>query len=452
MANLPQRISEMDPVQKGFWVPNRVWATVEYFVPLRKEMIRRKKEKLLPPMCDAMKDFIKWVDNNKHYKTELEDMLLEVGKFIRDKSPEVLEEIAEDGDYTKVMRLPDLYQHLNVIINTSPSFNETMMVGTPMNGLLAIAMGTETGCKLFHDMTFNEQFKKVLDSWNTYLKSSESLGKLDINDPEKEGSWISLEAHDAGVWTDMEYDPKKPAFGYDSWNSFFTRPFKDQEKDRPFLGDPNEVVNIGCETTPWEYQNNVAFSSEYRIKEMPYSLVKIFGDDAYWAEQFAGGQVYQGFLSATHYHRWNAPITGRIVRSWVEPGTYFAQRPGQGEVPGTWEGTESQPYLSEVATRAIFIMEHDKFGYIAMVCVGMVEVSTCLILKDYQVSEGAKPKNITRGEHIGQFEFGGSTHLLIFQKDKAKLAIWAENAAKFRNLAAPIQMGSVIATLPQQVK
>jgi phosphatidylserine decarboxylase len=244
----------------------------------------------------------------------------------------------------------------------------------------------------------------------------------------------------------MVYDPNIRAYGYDSWNSFFIRHFK--KGARPFKGDPETVVNIGCETTPWEYQNNVAYSSEFWAKEMPYSLVDILGGDKEWAEKFTGGQVYQGFLSATHYHRWSAPIDGKIVRSWVQPGTYFAQRPGQGEVPGTWEGTESQPYLSEVAARAIFIMEHERFGYIAMICIGMVEVSTCHINKECIVDKGAAPVKIKRGDDIGHFEFGGSTHAMIFQKDKAKLAIWAENASKFRNLAAPIQMGSVIATLP----
>ncbi|MGD8777658.1 MAG: phophatidylserine decarboxylase associated domain-containing protein [Ignavibacteria bacterium] len=446
MKNVSLKIAEMDPVQKGFWVPNRVWVTTEYFIPLRKELIKRRREGLLPALSPVMEEFKNWVDNNPVYKEKLTAMLIEVGLFIKTTNPEIIKEIAEDGDYTKVMTLNDLYDHLNIIITTSPSFNETVMVGTPMNGLLAIAMGTKTGGILFHDMIFNEQFKKVLDAWNTYLKSSDSLDKLDINDPEKEGSWISLEAHDAGVWTDMVYDPNKPAYGYDSWNSFFIRPFQDGA--RPFKGDPQTVINIGCETTPWEYQDNVALSAEFWAKEMPYSLVDILGGDKGWAEKFEGGQVYQGFLSATHYHRWSAPVDGKIVRSWVQPGTYFAQRPGQGEVPGTWEGTESQPYLSEVAARAIFIMEHEKFGYIAMVCIGMVEVSTCHINPEYVVGEGDEPVEIKRGNDIGHFEFGGSTHAMIFQKDKAKLAIWAENAVKFRNLAAPIQMGSVIATLP----
>ena len=446
MNTMSIKITEMDPVQKGFWVPNRVWVTEEYFIPLRKELIARKRENRLPALSQAIVEFKNWVGSNPEYKFKLEAMLVEVGFFIKTINPKILEEIAEDGDYTKLMTLEDLYDHLNVIITTSPSFNETVMVGTPMNGLFAIAMGTKTGGILFHDQTFNEHFKKVLDAWNRYLKSSDSLHKLDIKDPEKEGSWISLEAHDAGVWTDMVYDPDKHAYGYDSWNSFFIRHFK--EGVRPFKGDPGTVVNIGCETTPWEYQYNVALSAEFWAKEMPYSLVDILGGDKDWAEKFVGGQVYQGFLSATHYHRWSAPIDGYIIRSWVQPGTYFAQRPGQGEVPGTWEGTESQPYLSEVAARAIFIMEHKKFGYIAMVCIGMVEVSTCHINDKFKVPEGKEPVKIKRGDDIGHFEFGGSTHAMIFQKDKAKLAIWAENATKFRNLAAPIQMGSVIATLP----
>jgi len=114
----------------------------------------------------------------------------------------------------------------------------------------------------------------------------------------------------------------------------------------------------------------VALSTNFNVKEMPYSLIDVLGDDEAWAETFKGGQVYQGFLSATHYHRWSAPLTGKIVRSWVQPGTYFAQRPSQGEDEGTWEGTESQPYLADVAARAIFILEHESFGHVAMVCAG----------------------------------------------------------------------------------
>ena len=172
-----------------------------------------------------------------------------------------------------------------------------------------------------------------------------------------------------------------------------------------------------------------------------------FGGQRQWAKLFECGQIYQGFLSATHYHRWNSPLDGTIVRSWVQPGTYFAHRPGQGEDIGTWEGTESQPYLGQVATRAIFIFKHELFGYVALICIGMVEVSTCVIEpSNLMVDEGSDPVNITRGSEIGHFEFGGSTHMMIFQKDRAILEDWAVNAIKHQKDPKPTPMGSIIAT------
>ena len=131
----------------------------------------------------------------------------------------------------------------------------------------------------------------------------------------------------------------------------------------------------------------------------------------------------------------------------MQPGTYFAQRPRQGEDQGTWEGTESQPYLGHVAARAIFIFKHPACGYVALICIGMVEVSTCVIAPStYLVDEGADPVAVERSAEIGRFEFGGSTHVMIFQKDRVRLEEWARNAVAHQNDKKPTRMGSVIAT------
>ncbi len=442
-------VEQLDPIQMGFWMPSRAWATKRYLVPLRRELAERLRVGTLPALTPVMTDFKQWIEDNSIYRMWVHKMLNEANAFmvlLRIFDPEAICDISKDGDFTGVLRYNELFLHLNVIITTSPGFNETAMVGTPMNGLLAVSMGTPSGVALFHDATFNAQFKTVLNAWNAFLKSGQSLDKLDITAPEKPGSWISKAAHEAGVWTDMVQHPHEPAYGYDSWNSFFIRPFVPGA--RPFHGEADRVVNIGCETTPWQYQTPVRKTDAFWIKAMPYSLLDLFGGDEALADTFAGGQIYQGFLSATHYHRWRAPLRGKILRSWVEPGTYFAQRPGQGEGQGTWEGTESQPYLGHVAARAIFVMEHDAFGMVAMICIGMVEVSTCYITPAYAVPEGAPAVAIERGDPIGHFEFGGSTHAMIFQKDRAVLEDWAVNAVALRDRKTPIKLGTVIATLP----
>jgi phosphatidylserine decarboxylase len=438
-------LDNTDPIQMGFWAPNRVWATAKYLMPLRAHIAAKKAAGTLAPLQPAMQDFKNWVTDDSIYRMWVNAMIEQSNAFVAGLPEKIRKEIKADGDVDWIDGYDSFFQILNEIITTSPSFNTTAQVGTPMNGFLAVAMGTEAGAALFHDMVFNEHFKTILDAWNTFLKSSPSLDKLDINEPEKPGSWISKAAHEAGVWTQMVHDPKKQGYGFDSWNSFFIRKFVPGA--RPFLGNPVTQVDIGCETTPWQYADGLSLESKFWVKDMPYSLLDLFGGQQQWAKLFVGGQAYQGFLSATHYHRWQAPLDGELVRSWVQPGTYFAQRPGQGEDQGTWEGTQSQPYLGQVAARAIFVFKHPTCGYVALICIGMVEVSTCVIEPStFIVADGADPVRITRGTEIGHFEFGGSTHMMIFQKDRVRLEEWARHAVEHRNDKNPTKMGSVIAT------
>ncbi len=432
------------PLQMGFWLPNRIWATAKYLVPLRKLIDGKRKSGTLKPLIPEVKEFKAWVTGHSVYRMWVNSMIEQANDFIKNNTtPKEQKEIEKDGDVLWLPHFDALFETINEIIITSPSFNNTAQVGTPLNGLLAVAMATEAGVALFHDTTFNEQFKKVLNAWNRFLKSKTSLDKLDIKNPEKEGSWISTAAWNAGVWTDMEFNKNKPGYGFDSWNSFFIRKFVSGA--RPFKGSGKDIC-IGCETTPWEYAKDIKRESNFWIKDADYSLLDLFAGDDKWAKLFEGGQLYQGFLSATHYHRWNCPMDGKIVRSWVQPGTYFAQRPAQRENQGTWEGTESQPYLGHVAARAVFIFQHPVCGYVALICIGMVEVSTCVMENKYKVKEGAKPVPVKKGVEIGHFEFGGSTHAMIFQKDKVKLEKWALDAVKHRNDPNPTPMGTVIAT------
>lgn len=437
-------LEEAGPIQMGFWVPNRVWATAKFLIPLRDHIAEKRRDGTLAPLQPVIQEFKSWVVSHSVYRMWVESMIDQSNAYVLGLDEATREKIRGDGDVVWIEGFDAFFEILNEIVTTSPSFNDTAQVGTPMNGFLAVSMATEAGTALFHDTTFNQQFRKVLDSWNTFLKSSASLDKLDVSDPEKPGSWISAAAHAAGVWDQMVQAPDKPGYGYDSWNSFFLRQFLPGA--RPFLGNPATDVNIGCETTPWQYQNDVKLESKFWVKDADYSLLDLFAGQRQWANLFAGGHVYQGFLSATHYHRWRAPLDGTLVRSWVQPGTYFAQRPDQGENEGTWEGTDSQPYLAHVAARAIFIFHHETVGYVALICIGMVEVSTCVIEPStFIVEEGTEPVPVTRGTEIGHFEFGGSTHMMIFQRDRVSLEDWAVNAVQHQNDAKPTPLGSIIA-------
>jgi len=127
-------------------------------------------------------------------------------------------------------------------------------------------------------------------------------------------------------------------------------------------------------------------------------------------DQFVGGTVYQAFLSATNYHRWHSPVAGRIVRAFLQEGTYYSEADSEGT--DAVEPTNSQSYLAHVAARAIILIQADDpvIGLVAFVPVGMVEVSSCMI--DSNVTPGY---HVSKGEELGYFQFGGSTYCLVFR-------------------------------------
>ena len=69
-------------------------------------------------------------------------------------------------------------------------------------------------------------------------------------------------------------------------------------------------------------------------------------------------------------------------------------------------------FLTATATRAVIFIEADnpKIGLMCFMAVGMAEVSSCEIT----VKEGQR---IGKGDELGMFHFGGSTHCLIFRPD-----------------------------------
>lgn len=127
------------------------------------------------------------------------------------------------------------------------------------------------------------------------------------------------------------------------------------------------------------------------------------GDES--VEQFVGGTVYQAYLDAHSYHRWHSPVAGTVRRAYVRDGTYYSEAEPQGE-------DASQGYLAHVAARAIFVIEaaDPTVGLMALVLIGMGEVSSCVIRPEMRPG-----RRVRKGEEIGHFQYGGSSHCLVFR-------------------------------------
>ncbi|KAJ5273830.1 hypothetical protein N7478_008955 [Penicillium angulare] len=380
-----------------------------------------KKDGQLHPVIQEFKDMI---ENNTRVYMLLEGMFAEVPKkkpYRQDPTghPEI-------RDYHHFLRI------LNHMLTTAPSWTDKShrvgLVGLPINAVLDWPMGTPSGYAAFLDPEINAMLKKILNAWGEFLRSPESAyvlnntsdgwfgetGHRDLTAVAKIGPTAAetLEFHEM-----FHCDPSAPNYGFKSWDDFFTRLFRDGM--RPIAEPDNDrVLANACESKPYRLVHNVKGRDTFWIKSQPYSVLDMLGHDQY-AQQFVGGTVYQAFLSALSYHRWHSPVSGKITKAFVIDGTYYSEplfegvgnpEPHSQDIDIAGQVT-SQGYITATATRAVIFIEADEpaIGLMAFIGVGMAEVSTC----DITVKEG---QHIAKGDEIGMFHFGGSTHCLLFRK------------------------------------
>jgi phosphatidylserine decarboxylase len=194
--------------------------------------------------------------------------------------------------------------------------------------------------------------------------------------------------------------------------AFFTR--KLQPLARPVASpDDDGVIANACESKVYNFVRGAKLRDRFWAKGQPYSILDMLAYDPL-AQQFEGASIYQAFLSALSYHCWHAPVSGVVKRAFVKDGTYFSE-------PLTMHGRNvhidsrgisiAQGYLTALATRAVIFIEADNpaIGLMAFVGIGMDEVSSCEIT----VREG---QHVKKGDEIGVFHYGGSSHCLLFRK------------------------------------
>ncbi|KAI8821657.1 Phophatidylserine decarboxylase-domain-containing protein [Fimicolochytrium jonesii] len=382
-----------------------------------------KNPKPLHPVIQEFKDLI---DNNTRLYLLFSGMFEEIPK----KQPYTMD---PSGNHKQVRDYEHMLQVLNHILTVAPHWNDKSqkvgMVGTPIGAVLDWPMGTPSGYAAFLDPEVNKMLKKVLNEWGRYLTTEESAAVLG-ND---QFGWFSEHGkHDLEITANLGEenaaarkkfedlfvcDPSAKYHGYKSWDDFFTRQFR--EGARPVASpDDDDVIANACESKPYNVSKNVQARDRFWNKGQQYSVLDMLAHDPL-AEKFIGGTVYQAFLSALSYHRWHAPVSGTVKKAYVVDGTYYSEPlfEGVGDPNGDHHDIDirqesiSQGYLTATATRALIFIESDnpRIGLMAFLGIGMVEVSTCEIT----VKEGQKVK---KGDQIGMFHFGGSTHCLMFRK------------------------------------
>ena len=183
---------------------------------------------------------------------------------------------------------------------------------------------------------------------------------------------------------------------YRSFNDFFTRRLRPGA--RPLQGGQNTLVSP-CDGLLSVFP--ISPVSRFEIKGSAYTLQDLL-QDGEAAQTFQGGLCLVFRLTPSHYHRYTFPCDGEILQTRRIPGIYHTVRPGALE----------KVKVFRTNTREWALLKTD-FGLICQMEVGAMLVGRIANAK----TRGA----FTKGDEKGFFEFGGSTIVLLMQKDALDL-------------------------------
>lgn len=192
---------------------------------------------------------------------------------------------------------------------------------------------------------------------------------------------------------DMEgYEEKR----YRSFNDFFTR----KRVAKPADGMPGHLASP-CDGYLSVYP--VDGEKTYHIKNVEYSLEELLGSRML-ADRFSGGRCLIFRLTPQDYHRYCYACDGTRIKSGILPGVLHCVRP---------TAYTSVPVFVQ-NSREYTVLRTDLFGTVVQ-----MEIGALLVGKIHNYHGRCKVK---KGQEKGFFEFGGSTVLILVEKDRLELA------------------------------
>ncbi len=212
-----------------------------------------------------------------------------------------------------------------------------------------------------------------------------------------------------------------PRGGFKSFNQFFTRELKPSAHARPIAEPDDDSILVASADSEINFiESDLLLTTELNIKSRQINVKDLLHNSKY-AAHFVGGTAVSCVLMPNSYHHYHAPATGKIVESREVQGIYNGIMDGD-DWFNKWNVGESTTDFSifEDFHRAYFIIETKKYGYVALVPVGLNTISalfsSMINHRSTMVPPGASPVGVKKGDELGHFAYGGSLNIMMFQK------------------------------------
>ncbi len=185
---------------------------------------------------------------------------------------------------------------------------------------------------------------------------------------------------------------------FKNFNDFFTRKLK--EDTRPIDTCFNTVISP-ADGKILAYPD--IGNSDFIIKGFRFD-VSSFLDNPVLAQKYLDGALLIIRLAPVDYHRFHFPVSGNLTSNIKIEGDYYSVTPF---------ALRKKAEIFCLNKREYTILSNPLFGDVVMAEVGATMVGS--IVQTY------KGSSVIKGKEKGYFEFGGSTVVLLFEKNKISI-------------------------------
>jgi phosphatidylserine decarboxylase len=140
-----------------------------------------------------------------------------------------------------------------------------------------------------------------------------------------------------------------------------------------------------------------------------YSVEDLLGNDSQYKDAFANGVLTHSFLNVNDYHRYHFAVGGTIkekksiVQNVALEVAWNSTQDRYDPIDSTgWQFSQTRGYV---------IVDTEKYGLVALIPMGMAQVSSVNFEDDVNVGTTHE-----KGDMLGNFLFGGSDFVMLFQE------------------------------------
>ncbi len=217
-------------------------------------------------------------------------------------------------------------------------------------------------------------------------------------------------------------DPNAKDGGFKSFNEFFARTLKDQDKSRPqTMPDRDYVISAPTDCVINSIPQNITDAKTLITTKVNQALnISDMLDGSKYADKFIGGTALSCVLTPNTYHHYHSPVCGNVVETKVIEGAFY----GYDNFP-VWATPNGNPgyygtdfHQFENFQRGYFIVDTGTYGHVALIPVGLDTISS--IMFEEKFMNVVKPVPVKRGDTLGYFLYGGSLFIMIFEPNRYK--------------------------------